>query len=152
MGNVEAYNDEAATAATARMFTGLLADTHLSTPDEVSAVLASNAVAIGVECLVMYLVDYEQTYLVPVPGPQVGERSVLRIEGTLGGRAFATLNAQDVEGDEPGRRRLWLPLLDGTERLGVLEFLVPGESNVAPGLLAACERYAHAAAQIVLAK
>jgi hypothetical protein len=153
MTEADQFNEAAATAATARMFAGLLADTHLSTPDELSSVLARHAAEIGVESLVLYLVDYEQADLIPVPGPHSEDRSVLRIEGTLGGRAFAQLTVQDVEADAPDRRRLWVPLLDGTERLGVLEVVVPGKPDgVEPGILAACERYAHLAAQLVIGK
>ncbi len=153
MSEADRFNEGAATVEVARMFNGLLADTHLSKADDVARVLAENAAAIGVESLVVYLVDYEQTDLVPVPGPHTIDRSVLRIEGTLGGRAFSQLNVQDVEADVPDRRRLWLPLLDGTERLGVLELVVPGKPDgVEPAVLAACERYAHLAAQLVLAK
>lgn len=153
MSDVEQFNEAAANAATARMFNGLLADTHLSAPEDVTRVLAENIKAIGVESLVVYLVDYEQTDLVPVPGPDAEDRSVLRIEGTLGGRAFAQVAVQDVEAETPDRRRLWLPLLDGTERLGVLELVAPGApEGVEPGLLTACERYAHLAAQLILGK
>lgn len=153
MSNAELYNEAAANAATARMFNGLLADTHLSAPEDVTRVLVENIKAIGVESLVVYLVDYEQSDLVPVPGPDADDRSVLRIEGTLGGRAFSQVAVQDVEAETPDRRRLWLPLLDGTERLGVLELVLPGKPDgVDPALLAACERYAHLAAQLILAK
>jgi hypothetical protein len=153
MRDTDRFNDAASSAETARMFNGLLADTHLSTADDLARVVAANAAVIGVDSLVIYLVDYEQTDLIPVPGPHSADRSVLRIEGTLGGRAFAQVRAQDIEADEPDRRRLWMPLLDGTERLGVLELVVPGKPDgVAPGLLAGCERYAHLVAQMVVGK
>ncbi|HUR75412.1 MAG TPA: PP2C family protein-serine/threonine phosphatase [Sporichthya sp.] len=153
MSEVDQYNEAAATVETARMVVGLLGDTHLSTADDLPRLLAENAAAIGVESLVIYLVDYEQTDLIPVPGPHTIDRSVLSIEGTLGGRAFAQMSVQDVEADLPDRRRLWMPLLDGTERLGVLEFVVPGKPDgVEPWLLAACERYGHLAAQAVVGK
>ena len=153
MGEAERFNEAAATVETARMVLGLLSDTHLSTADDLPRVLAENARAIGVVSLVAYLVDYEQTDLIPVPGPHTVDRSVLHIEGTLGGRAFAQLSVQDVEADTPDHRRLWVPLLDGTERLGVLELVVPGTADgVDPALLAACERYAHMAAQAIIGK
>jgi serine phosphatase RsbU (regulator of sigma subunit) len=147
-------DDAAAGTAAARMFTGLLADGHLSTPDEVAAIVAANAAPLGVSSVVIYLVNYEQTDLIPVPGPHSVGRSVLRMEGTLAGRAFVTVRAQDVEAvEEPKLRRLWLPLVDGTERLGVLELLLPGSDDGVPSdVLAVYERYAHMVAQLVLAK
>jgi Stage II sporulation protein E (SpoIIE) len=140
-------------AAAADMFAGLLAETHLSTADQVTTAMVSNAEKFGLTSLVAYLVDYEQTDLIPVPGPHSAGRSVLRIEGTLAGRAFATLRAQDVPAEQPELRRIWMPLLDGTERLGVLEMVLPGPAEgIDPEVMAVLERYAHLSAQLILGK
>lgn len=150
---MEDLGSEEFAAASAQMFTGLLAATHLSRPDDVAGVVAENAAAIGARTVVLYLVDYEQTVLVPVPGPNSAGRSILRIEGTLGGRAYAMVQVQDTDAGEPGFRRLWVPLLDGTERLGVMELVVPGSPDgVDHAMLTVCERYAHAIAQLLLGK
>ncbi len=151
--SAEEYNAAAATPEVARMYNGLLADTHLSTADDLARTVAENASHIGAESVVIYLVDYEHTDLLPVPGPHSADRSVLHIQGTLGGRAFSQLSVQDVDAGVPDRRRLWIPLVDGTERLGVLEMVVPGEADgVTTALLAACERYSHLVAQLVVGK
>jgi hypothetical protein len=77
-------------AAAAGAFAALLADTHLCRPDELADVLAERAVPLGVEELVLYLVDHEQTTPLPVPRLRSPlDRPVLRIDGTLGGRAPA---------------------------------------------------------------
>jgi hypothetical protein len=135
------------------MFVDVLRATHLSRPSDLTALLAEHARRIGVEQLVVYLVDYEQNQLVPVPGPDTAERSVLRVQGTAGGQAFAKVEIQEADAGVAGRRRLWLPLLDGTDRLGVLEVVLPAvDGGVDTTLVAICERYAHLTAQLVLGK
>jgi Stage II sporulation protein E (SpoIIE) len=136
-------------AAAAGAFAALLEDTHLCQPDELADLLVRHAAPLGVEELVLYLVDYEQTTLVPVPTSRL-DRPVLRIDGTLGGRAFVDTTAYETDaGPRPGRR-VWLPLIDGTERLGVMEIVLPGP--VTDPLLSYCERYTHLAAQLVVGK
>ena len=51
-------------------------------------------------------------------------RVALGIEGTLAGRAYRTGQVQAADG-AAGTRRLWLPLSEGSERLGVLEVAAP---------------------------
>jgi serine phosphatase RsbU (regulator of sigma subunit) len=55
-----------------------------------------------------------------------------------------------VAAGQEGRRRLWLPLVDGTDRLGVVELTAP--APVTDQLLTYCERYAHLTAQLVVGK
>jgi hypothetical protein len=139
-----------ATAA-AEAFAALLADTHLSEPDELTDVIAEHAAPLGLAELVVYLVDYEQIALVPVPRRREPiDRPVLRIDGTVGGRAFAETTMYDVDAGQDGRRRLWLPLIDGTDRVGVMELTAP--APVTQELLTYCERYAHLTAQLVIGK
>jgi len=76
---------------------------------------------------VLYLVDYDQVLVVPLtaagdpPGAVAGEP--VAIEGTLAGRAFTAL-VQQISSAGPGWT-LWTPVLDGTERLGVLQLSSP---------------------------
>src|SRR5215207_2406070 len=117
-----------------RLASGMLLEvlrrTHLSAAPDLARVVADEARALGVEPLVLYLLDYEQTCLVPVPGPDADERAPLPIQGTVAGRAFAANAILDLDDDvEGGGRRLWLPLLDGTERLGVAAMTFPGHDG-----------------------
>ncbi len=138
-------------AAAASVFGAVLAATHLSRPDDLADDLLEFARPLGITELVLYLADYEQTTLIPVPRlRRPVERSVLRIDGTLGGRAFTTSSPYDTDADEPGRRRLWMPLIDGTDRLGVVEMIVPAPLDREQ--LTYCERYTHLAAQLVVGK
>lgn len=47
------------------------------------------------------------------------------VDGTLAGKAFA-LHAGGERDEPDGRTRVWLPLLDGTDRLGVMALTVDG--------------------------
>jgi hypothetical protein len=79
---------------------------------------------VGVRETVLYLADYEQATLLPLPGAGVPERQELSIEGTMAGRAFRRV--QVVSSAAGGIScRLWMPLLNGVERLGVAELVLP---------------------------
>ena len=112
------------------MFQEVLRRTHLSAPEDLGRVVAEEARRIGVDSLVVYVVDYEQRTLVPVPAPDAHASGPLSIQGTVAGRAFASTAILDVEGDAGEGRRLWLPLLDGTERIGVLRLTIAGGDPV----------------------
>jgi hypothetical protein len=53
--------------------------------------------------------------------------------------------------EEARGQRLWLPLLDGTERLGVIGMSFEGEA-VSESTVLVCERYAHLAATLIATK
>ncbi|MGY1679223.1 PP2C family protein-serine/threonine phosphatase [Geodermatophilus sp. SYSU D01176] len=103
----------------------LLHACHLLPPDQLAATVAAEAARLGVRETVLYLADYEQVTLLPVPGAGVPERQELSIEGTLAGRAFRRVAIVDSAGEHG--YRLWMPLLDGVERLGVVELVLPEE-------------------------
>ena len=138
-------------AVAGAVFSSLLAATHLTRPDDLADAVAERARPLGIQELTLYLVDYEQTALIPVPGRKAPQdRAVQRIDGTLAGRAFVTTSGQQADADGADRRRLWLPLVDGTDRLGVVEMTVVG--SVSEALLGYAERYAHLAAQLIVGK
>jgi phosphoserine phosphatase RsbU/P len=103
----------------------LLEGAHLATPDQVPQAVATAAGELGWDATV-YLVDYEQRRLTPLPVPGGAGRTggnALGVDSSLGGLAFQRLRA--MHGAEE-THRLWVPLVDGVERLGVLElFLGP---------------------------
>ena len=105
----------------------LLHVSHRLAPDDLAAIVAEHARMLGVQETVLYLADYEQATLLPLSGAGVPERQELPIEGTLAGRAFRRV---EVVGSAPrSSHRLWLPLLDGVERLGVAELVLPEAPN-----------------------
>ena len=129
-----------------QMLAGLMAAARLSAPDRVVSLLVDEAAVLGVEQLTVYLVEPEQYELVPVPVHGAQPLEPLSIEATIAGRCFRVLEQQDVaEG-----REVWLPLLDGLERLGVLHMVFPSaEARAADDLLL---KFATMVAEIVLVK
>lgn len=101
----------------------LLRDIHLLAPDQLSAVVAARGRELGSRETIVYLVDYEQLLLQPLRGEGVPVRQELSVDGSLGGRAFRQVEVIT----SPAHRhtqRMWVPLLDGVERLGVVELVV----------------------------
>ena len=103
--------------------------------------------------VVVYLVDYEQRSLVPFPAatsPAPGDRQPLGVEGTLPGRAFRLVRTQAALTDP--QPRWWIPLLDGAERLGVLDVMTPTRRDLSDPLLRErCELLARVVGQLVTA-
>jgi serine phosphatase RsbU (regulator of sigma subunit) len=91
----------------------------MARPEDLPALAMEAAGLLNAREMVIYLVDYGQVYLVPLPGAGAPQRSAVSVDGTLAGRAYALTETYETRDD--GGYRLWLPLLDGTERLGVLE-------------------------------
>ncbi|SEU30796.1 PP2C family protein-serine/threonine phosphatase [Nonomuraea wenchangensis] len=114
-----------------RALGGLLAASHLATMEDLPALVAEHAATMGFSGTLIYVVDLQQQTLVPLPGQRDAagrppER--LGVDTTLPGRAFQTVSlVYAMPGPGGGRRRLWMPLLDGTERVGVLGTDVPDE-------------------------
>jgi hypothetical protein len=69
--------------------------------------------------IAIYLADYGQRHLVPLPVNGDGHRAPLSVDSSLPGRAFQQLKTvASGAGEEPC---LWVPLVNGAERLGVVE-------------------------------
>ena len=94
--------------------------THRTAPGDLASLVAGSAAAAGLADTVIYLADYGQTRLLPLPYPGMPPRVALGIEGTLAGRAYQTGQTQTADSG-PGTRRVWRPRTEGSERLGVLE-------------------------------
>ena len=101
------------------MVAAVLSDSHLSMEDDVPVLLARHAHRIGADDVALYLADYDQRTLVPIPAPGRPVRHEIDIDGTIAGWCFRTISVQTVSVD--GGRRMWVPVVDGTDRLGVLE-------------------------------
>ena len=108
---------------------------HKSGGHDLPDLLTRHAAALGCQDALSYLTDLQQRVLVPFLPPRRNhaERpAVLGVDSTVAGRAFqlVQLQTQDVggEGETQGRTRVWFPILDGTERLGVLGVTVEDAS------------------------
>jgi serine/threonine protein phosphatase PrpC len=140
-----------ANGAVADMMNELLRRTHLGGPSDLAGVIADPARHIGAQDVVLYLIDYEQRTLVPVPGSHREGLVPLSVAGTIAGRAFRTTSTVRSSSEEGRGERLWLPLLDGTERLGVIDMSFD-EAAVSEDTVAVCERYAHLVAVLIATK
>ncbi|WP_448642715.1 PP2C family protein-serine/threonine phosphatase [Geodermatophilus sp. URMC 63] len=104
----------------------LLRASHLLSADRVGTVVSAQAQRLGAREAVVYVADYAQHVLVPVPGEDVPARHELTIDGSLAGRAFRRVEPVHAVGHD-GPATLWVPLLDGAERVGVLEYVLAGD-------------------------
>jgi phosphoserine phosphatase RsbU/P len=108
-----------------RAFRELIAGSHRSRPEDLPALAMRCAELLDAQEMVIYLTDYEQRNLVPLYGTGAPQREPLAIDGTLPGRSYAMTEIHETRASSGVR--LWVPLLDGTERLGVLEVLTAAE-------------------------
>ncbi|AGL15906.1 PP2C family protein-serine/threonine phosphatase [Actinoplanes sp. N902-109] len=87
---------------------------HRSRPEDLPPALAAVAPLLGATRMVALMIDYEQISLWPLHGTP-GDTEPRKADDTLAGQAFRT--AATIGADSC----LWLPMLHGAERLGVLE-------------------------------
>lgn len=99
---------------------GALIDaSHFVPPDRLAELVAHHAGQLGALETVVYLTSVDQRQLRPLTGTDVPERPSLDIDGTVVGKAFRDMATVETKNDDLSR--LWLPLLDGTARVGVME-------------------------------
>ncbi|TFV68336.1 UNVERIFIED_ORG: serine/threonine-protein phosphatase [Bacillus sp. AZ43] len=84
---------------------------------------------LGADYAVVYLADYEQVRLVPLPGDGVPHRAAQPVDESIAGLTFRQVAVDRAPAEPDGHWRLWLPLLDGAERAGVLELGYPSEPS-----------------------
>ncbi|GAA0567410.1 PP2C family protein-serine/threonine phosphatase [Paractinoplanes ferrugineus] len=92
----------------------LLALRHRGRAEDLPAVMAHAAPLLDAESATVLLIDYGQLTLCPLQGTVPGDAAPQPVDGTAAGRCFTTAREAYEEG------HLWLPLLHGAERLGVL--------------------------------
>lgn len=133
----------------------LLEGAELAPPDRLPALAETAGRALGVH-IAIYLTDYDQRYLCPLPtGFPTGEEEAVpagafEIDSTLPGRAFRQV--QILPSQTTDRYRLWVPLMDGVERLGVLDVQVDGVDDLYdPGLRVQCQWVSHLLGHLVTA-
>lgn len=130
----------------------LLRRTHLSMPADVpGTVVDQAAISLGASEVGLYLIDYEQAMLKPLAGTAAAGHEPLSVTGTVAGRAFSGTTILRAPAEEAGRQRLWLPLLDGTERIGVMSMCF-AEEALSGELVKDCERYSHLVALVIVTK
>ena len=127
----------------------VLRTSHLMAPDDMAGLATRWAAHLGAESATLWLVDYEQSSLVAVVPPDEKPRDLLTVDGSLAGRAFRTVEPVEVEAGQA--RRLWVPLLDGVERLGVLELVLPtGGQPLSDDLHRVLGQFSHLIAELLI--
>ncbi|MEV4279683.1 PP2C family protein-serine/threonine phosphatase [Actinoplanes xinjiangensis] len=103
----------------------LLRQSHHARPDDLPQMAMHAAPMVGATAMIAYLVDLQQRRLLPLVAGDAPPREPFMVDGTLAGRAFTTLEPCTSAAEADGVR-LWLPLVNGAERLGVLEVVLAG--------------------------
>ncbi|MGH8892410.1 MAG: PP2C family protein-serine/threonine phosphatase [Actinomycetes bacterium] len=103
-----------------RLLGSLLDRAHQMPPHLIAPLIAQEIAMIGGRNVEVLLQDYDQMTLVPLPGQRLLVGAPQPIDGSLAGRAFQT--DETVERKQDDGVRVFVPLLDGTDRVGVLAF------------------------------
>jgi len=102
---------------------GLLRQSHHARPEDLAQMAMRAAPLVGATAMVIYLVDHQQRELLPLLASDAPPREPFMINGTLAGRAFTTVTACVSDAGADGAR-VWAPLVNGSERLGVVEIVL----------------------------
>lgn len=125
----------------------LLDRAHMIPPRLVGPLVAQEARAVGATDVAIFLQDYDQRHLQPLEGTGlVGERTA--IAGSAAGRAFAT-DAPVEEPQDDGTVQMFLPMLDGSDRVGVLSLRLPAVNDADRRLV---QRLAALVADLIVTK
>jgi hypothetical protein len=151
-------------AAGHRPISWLLSQSHLIRPDDVIASLAAAAEPAGLSEPCVFLADMQQRDLMPLPDNQdqadQGQSAAdpLPIESTAAGLAYRTVSVQHEPVGQDGQdghdgqgraHRIWVPLADGADLLGVLGLTA---ADAGEDTLARCRALASLAGLMVTAK
>ncbi|GAA3972762.1 PP2C family protein-serine/threonine phosphatase [Actinomadura viridis] len=101
-----------------RLLGQLLDRAHEMPPQLIAPLVSEEVRAIGGRDVSILLQDYAQISLVPLPGRGLTDGEPLPLEGSLAGRAF--LSESIVEHPQTDGVRMFLPLLDGSDEIGVM--------------------------------
>jgi sigma-B regulation protein RsbU (phosphoserine phosphatase) len=89
---------------------------HRGRPEDIPAVLTEAAPYLDAVEMSVLLIDYGQLSLWPLTGTAAAQ---VQVNGTAAGLAFTSTRLSREDGGDG--TRVWLPLLHGAERLGVLQ-------------------------------
>jgi serine phosphatase RsbU (regulator of sigma subunit) len=110
-----------------RMLSGLLDASHLAVLEDLPALVAEHAAAAGISRTMIYLSDLQGRFLAPLPGQydEAGQPlGRMGVDATVAGRAYRNVEVVRIPAAEAAEhgtsRKMWVPLLDGTNRVGVL--------------------------------
>jgi hypothetical protein len=114
----------------------LLERAKLAQPDQLVGEINAATRPLGVE-ITIYLIDHEQEQLWPLPERGKPTPPPLAVEGTAAGRAFTMIETQSAV--DTVMYRLWVPMIDGSERLGVADVMVHRRPDDPEAFQRSCE-------------
>ncbi len=125
----------------------VLERSHGASALQLPGVIGEAARRLGISRTRLYLADLQQRRLLPLPRPDLtaAEREGLDVDGSLAGLAYRTQEVQSTRGGDT----TWFPMIDGIERIGVMQALTSGPD---PGLLEAGRALASLATLLVVSK
>jgi phosphoserine phosphatase RsbU/P len=127
----------------------LLATAHHLPPADLAGAVAEALARVGANSSCLFLADHEQVWLQPF-GPPPGASAAFRVDGTVAGRAFALEMTCVISTD--GGVRMWVPVVDGTARLGVLAVDLTEDDAGDAQTQRSVEHVASLAAQLIMTK
>jgi serine phosphatase RsbU (regulator of sigma subunit) len=112
------------TTDTGQMLRRLLQAAHTVTLEQLPGLIACQAGAAGLYDVAVFAVDIRETLLRQITGrgpDAAADGEEIRIDGTLPGRAYQRVTLlSEAPREAHARRRWWVPVTDGVERIGVL--------------------------------
>ncbi|HEX8771792.1 MAG TPA: PP2C family protein-serine/threonine phosphatase, partial [Acidimicrobiales bacterium] len=126
---------------------GLIRASTTLVPDDLVPVLSEHVTEAGFIAAAILLADHDQLLLTPLPGAPA-DLAPQPVESSVAGRAFQTERPLSVA-DEAGGGTIWLPVLDGAERLGVLMLRTP---VVADEVVSRCADIAGLLGELIVSK
>ncbi|MCW2494648.1 PP2C family protein-serine/threonine phosphatase [Jatrophihabitans sp.] len=126
----------------------LLLSQQNAAPDAIVETLMVATAPVGATDLVLYLIDYEHTVLMPHPDvlPHGQRPEVATVDGSMAGRAFQSATVLAAQRD--GAWQVWVPVRERANKLGVLALTVPVFDE---GVEDFCTELGNAAAYLVMA-
>ncbi|MEV6597871.1 PP2C family protein-serine/threonine phosphatase [Actinoplanes sp. NPDC051346] len=113
----------------------LLDRSHLWRPEDLGGVLDRAAAPLGLR-MTVWVADAEQRSLRALAVPGRATPAPLPIDSHAAGSAFAMVESVVADG------RRWVPMVNGTDRIGVLEVEAPGQTARDESLARPCETLA----------
>lgn len=109
---------------------------HGSDPGSMVSIVATAASELGATDVVVYLIDFSQTTLEPLPDLALHADLPASepVAGSMAGRAFTDQLTVHTERDDGVRA--WIPVIEGSDRTGVVALTLPAADDPT---LAACE-------------
>ncbi|MFE5301870.1 PP2C family protein-serine/threonine phosphatase [Streptomyces sp. NPDC056632] len=128
-----------------RALSDLVATAHLVPGRDLAELVSSAGRQMGLTGTAVYVVDLQQATLVALPQPLPPDDPTLDVDSTLGGLAYRMERTQrSADG-----RTVWVTMVDGVERLGVLQATA---ENFDDELIGRCEDLAGLAALLLVSK